>query len=214
MTLFQGLSDKFTAMSTREKWLITVGGWVAIFFIILTLLLEPSFKVKAPQGIEYDSLKQSVRTKGELIVATNKKLKSNPNEAVDKQLARLKKRSADLSEKLDLLVESLVTPSKMAELLEKVLTSSKGLTLESLNSLPAEPVILGHSSKKVGYYIHPVRMEITGKYFDIRNYLAELENMPTSYFWRSYHYQVEEYPTGRLVLIVYTLSSVQEFIGG
>jgi MSHA biogenesis protein MshJ len=59
-----------------------------------------------------------------------------------------------------------------------------------------------------------VKIEITGKYFDIKNYLVELEIMPTTYFWRSYQYEVEEYPTARLVLVVYTLGTGQEFIGG
>lgn len=214
MALLQDLSEKFTALSSREKWLITAGGWVAIFFIILTFFLEPSFKVKASQNSEYTSLTQSIKTTKDLIVTVNKQLRTDPNKEVDEELARLKKHSQQLSERLELLVESLVTPSQMAELLENVLVSSKGLKLESLNSLPAEPIIAGGSSQAVGYYIHPVKIEITGRYFDIKNYLIELESMPTTYFWRSYQYQVEDYPSARLVLIVYTLGTGQEFIGG
>ncbi|MDP2573001.1 type 4a pilus biogenesis protein PilO [Vibrio penaeicida] len=214
MALLQDLSEKFSALSSREKWLITAGGWVAIFFIILTFFLEPSFKVKASQNSEYSSLTQSIKTTKDLIATVNKQLGTDPNKEVDEELARLKKHSQQLSERLDLLVESLVTPSQMAELLENVLVSSKGLKLESLNSLPAEPIIAGGSSQAVGYYIHPVKIEITGRYFDIKNYLIELESMPTTYFWRSYQYQVEDYPSARLVLIVYTLGTGQEFIGG
>jgi MSHA biogenesis protein MshJ len=59
-----------------------------------------------------------------------------------------------------------------------------------------------------------VRIELTGKYFDILEYLQLLESMPMQYFWRSYQYTVEEYPEARLVMEVYTLSSRQEFIGG
>lgn len=214
MALLQDLSEKFSALSSREKWLITAGGWVAIFFIILTFFLEPSFKVKASQNSEYSSLTQAIKTTQDLIATVNKQLRTDPNKEVDEELARLKKHSQQLSKRLELLVESLVTPSQMAELLENVLVSSKGLKLESLNSLPAEPIIAGGSSQAVGYYIHPVKIEITGRYFDIKNYLIELESMPTTYFWRSYQYQVEDYPSARLVLIVYTLGTGQEFIGG
>ena len=53
MALLLDLSEKFIALSSREKWLITAGGWVAIFFIILTFFLEPLFQVKASQNSEY-----------------------------------------------------------------------------------------------------------------------------------------------------------------
>ncbi|MBD1558979.1 type 4a pilus biogenesis protein PilO [Vibrio sp. S9_S30] len=214
MALLQSLSEKFSALSSREKWLITVAGWVAIFFITLTVLLEPSFKVKASLSAEYTSLTQSINTTNATMAMVSKQLKSDPNKDIDEKLARLKMRSQQLSEQLGLVVESLVTPSQMAELLENVLISSKGLKLESLSSLPAESIIANGKSQTVGYYIHPVKIEITGSYFDIKNYLIELESMPTTYFWRSYQYQVEDYPSARLVLIVYTLGTGQEFIGG
>ncbi|CCN37931.1 putative MSHA biogenesis protein MshJ [Vibrio nigripulchritudo SO65] len=214
MALLQDMSEKFSALSGREKWLITAGGWVAIFFIILTAFLEPAFKTQASQTSQYQSLNQGISNTSNQIAKVSGQLKSDPNREVDAKLQQLQRRSDELSSQLDAVVESLVTPSQMAELLERVLLSSKGLKLENLQSMPAEPIMAGSDSQAVGYYIHPVKIEITGKYFDIKNYLVELESMPTTYFWRSYQYEVEEYPTARLVLVVYTLGTGQEFIGG
>jgi MSHA biogenesis protein MshJ len=53
MALLQDMSEKFSALSAREKWLITAGGWIAIFFIILTVFLEPAFKTQASQTSQY-----------------------------------------------------------------------------------------------------------------------------------------------------------------
>jgi MSHA biogenesis protein MshJ len=62
--------------------------------------------------------------------------------------------------------------------------------------------------------VHPVRLELTGNYFAIRDYLLALESLPVKYYWRSFKYQVETYPQARLILQVYTLGSREEFIGG
>jgi MSHA biogenesis protein MshJ len=101
----------------------------------------------------------------------------------------------------------------MAELLEMVLDSSVKLRLVSLQSLPAESILSGDGSE-AGYYIHPVRLELTGEYFDIKSYLSTLESMQVKYFWRSFEYEVEAYPKAKLILVVYTLGTRQEFIGG
>lgn len=103
----------------------------------------------------------------------------------------------------------------MARLLEGVLAGTKGLKLVSLESMAAEPIAGGADNQtQTGYYLHPVKIELTGSYFSILSYLNTLESLPVKYYWRSFNYTVEEYPTARLILEVYTLGTRQEFIGG
>lgn len=42
----------------------------------------------------------------------------------------------------------------------------------------------------------------------------QLEHMPVKYYWRSFKYQVVEYPQAQLEFVVYTLGAKEEFIGG
>mgnify|MGYP006232369151 FL=1 len=103
----------------------------------------------------------------------------------------------------------------MSQLLESVLNAGSGLKLESLESLKPEPISNNkETSEYSGYFLHPVRMELTGSYFSISAYLQALESLPVSYYWRTFKYSVEEYPNARLVFEVYTLGTRQEFIGG
>lgn len=123
--------------------------------------------------------------------------------------------SQEISELLAAKMTSMVAPSEMPNLLESVLKQGQQLKLVSLESLPAEPIVRATESRSESeYYIHPVRMELTGSYFAIRDYLQALEALPVKYYWRHFHYRVESYPQARVILEVYTLGSREEFIGG
>jgi MSHA biogenesis protein MshJ len=55
-------------------------------------------------------------------------------------------------------------------------------------------------------YRHGVQIAVRGNYLDIVNYMGALEAMPTQLFWSRAQLEVEEYPTSRLTLTLYTLS--------
>jgi MSHA biogenesis protein MshJ len=148
---------------------------------------------------------------GELLQLTAK-LRQDPNKEIDIEYKRLLKDSQKLSQQLSGVVDQLVTPSQMSLLLESVLQQSQKLNLVSLSSMGAERLNSGQGDSS--YYVHPVRIELTGGYFDVLTYLEALETLPVKYYWRKFHYQVEAYPQARLIMEVYTLGARKEFIGG
>lgn len=205
-------SEQFSDLSLREKWLIAGGGWIAILLLCLTFLLDPATeeRTRAERALDREEqLIASTQTDIQLLV---EKLKQDPDAEIDAKLKQLVLENQDLSEELSEVVNSLITPSQMATLLEQVLSNSGRLRLVSLQSLPAESIT--KVSDETGYFLHPVRITVTGRYFDVRDYLSSLEQMPVKYYWRSFDYKVEKYPTAELVLEVYTLGTRQEFISG
>lgn len=213
MSVWNNWSGKFAALSAREKWLISLGGAVGLFFIVLTLFIDPLVNLNSIKQKQLESeMQQNTRLLSE-ISELESKVDGDPDSEIDKELEALYVESQELSMTLSEFVGGLITPSEMAELLETVLDNSTNLRLESLQSLPAEPITSSIADGE-SYYIHPIKLELTGKYFDIKAYLTKLEAMRIKYFWRSFEYEVTEYPQARLVLTVYTLGTKQEFIGG
>lgn len=208
------LSAKFAKLSEREKWLTTAAGWIAVLFLLYTFVVEPAQVDHNAKTVRLASLKGQIGQLQGDIEVIKYKLKQDPDKDVDKEYTVLLTESQDLSLRLSNVVDSLVTPSGMAELLEQVLEKTHQLKLVSLTSLPSEPITRDDSDEDIGYYIHPVKIELTGNYFDILEYLAELEQMKVKYYWRSFNYQVIEYPQAQLQLVVYTLGAKEEFIGG
>ena len=215
MKQWQALSDKFEQISRREKWLISLCGAVALLLGVSTLVVEPTYleKERLTQQINATQLNNQ-RLEADILLMTAK-LNKDPDQEINQKYKSLVSESQSLSLQLADIVENLISPSEMAKLLESVLAGSNKLRLVSLESKKAEPIVPNSDdSQDSGYYIHPVRLELVGSYFDIVNYLEALEALPVKYYWRNFHYQVETYPNARLVLEVYTLGSREEFIGG
>ncbi|HHF0551996.1 TPA: type II secretion system protein GspM [Vibrio antiquarius] len=209
------LEERFGEMSAREKVLIALCGLVVVIMLLFTLVLEPKLNEIISNERQLSNLKQANQKIEIDTLRIQAQLKKDPNAEIDRAISNLLTESQHLSMQLAEIIEHLITPSQMAELLENVLEQQSGIHLLSLQTLPSEPIAEDkEASQYSGYYVHPVRMELTGDYFSIANYLNKLESLPASYYWRSFSYKVEEYPKAKLVLEVYTLGSREEFIGG
>ncbi len=212
---WSSLEERFDEMSGREKVLIALCGLVTVVMLLFTLVLEPKLNEVTSNDKQLRNLKQTNQQTEIEILRIQAQLKKDPNAEIDQAISQLLMESQHLSMQLSVIIEHLITPSQMACLLESVLEQQSGIHLVSLQTLPAEPITEDkEASQYSGYYVHPVRMELTGDYFSIANYLTKLEGLPASYYWRSFSYNVEEYPKAKLVLEVYTLGSREEFIGG
>jgi MSHA biogenesis protein MshJ len=213
--LWLSLEERFGDMSVREKVLVALCGLVTVVMLLFTLVLEPTLNQISGNEKQLSSLKQNNQKTEMDTLRIQAQLKKDPNAEIDLEISNLLTESQRLSVQLSEIIEHLITPSQMAGLLEKVLEQQSGIHLVSLQTLPTEPITDDKElSQYSGYYVHPVRMELTGDYFSIANYLSKLENLPASYYWRSFSYKVDEYPQATLVLEVYTLGSREAFIGG
>lgn len=212
--IWQPLEKKFNSLNQREKLLLMICGLVVITLTMSAWVVEPL--IKSNQDLEHQVMLTSQnlqRLEADILVVTAK-LKKDPDENLNKEFKNLLTESQRLSEQLALMMEQFISPSEMAQLLEEVLTKTQGLRLVLLESLTPEPIMAADNQNQTGYFVHPVKIELTGSYFSILNYLNTLESMPVNYYWSSFHYTVDSYPNARVVLQVYTLGTRLEFIGG
>ena len=202
----------FSALSQREKILITLVGWVAVIFISFSLIIEPKFLEHQKAERDITRITHSITSLKQQIELAQLRLQKDPNTDINKQYQTLTLQSQDLAELLSNRVAALVSPAQMAQLLEVVLQKSSKLTLTSMSTLPSERLL--DENNKAGYYIHPIKLVLSGNYFDIETYLSNLEELPVKYYWRNFRYEVKEYPIAELTIEVYTLGSSKGFIGG
>ncbi|MCG7584300.1 MSHA biogenesis protein MshJ [Photobacterium sp. OFAV2-7] len=211
MNGWQKLSDRFELLTRREQWLILLSGWIALLFVGFVMFIEPQVKALASARQQVVSVANEITNNANQLILIERKLRSDPNQDVERKIDKLERENSTLDDQLQGRVASLVTPIQMSGLMEQVLQRSERLKLESLESLPSVQLISGEDE---GYYIHPVRLNLRGRYFDVVNYLAQLEALPVKYYWRSLNYQVDKYPWADIQLDVYTLGESKDFIGG
>lgn len=211
MNGWQKLSDRFDMLTRREQWLILISGWVALLFVGFVVFVEPQMNALTSVKRQLVSVVNEITSSTNQVTLIERKLKADPNQDLERKIERLEQQNSDLNEQLQGRVASLVTPIQMSGLMEQVLQRSERLKLVSLESQSPVQLING---KDEGYYIHPVRLTLRGRYFDVVSYLGQLEALPVKYYWRSLNYQVDKYPWADIQLDVYTLGESKDFIGG
>lgn len=225
---WQAYSDKFQQLTVREQYLLLLTGLVAIFFIISYVFIDD----KAAKIITFDkqsrSMKSANQTLGFSIDEYKRALKQNPDQDIVKQIAHLELKLAKIDEQLVGLTTDLISPSEMREALLKLLKLEPGVSLLSFELIGAKPLLDLSSNQQqltventaetsdmlgLNLYKHGIKITLSGKYFQLRNYLRQLEQLTWKFFWQDFQFEVKEYPDSEVEITIYSLGLNKEFIG-
>jgi MSHA biogenesis protein MshJ len=158
---------------------------------------------------------KSVREQLQLMVKENQPQGRHPDELA---IAELERRIKETEKTLAARQRAFVAPEELPVLLRQMLGRSRQIKLESLRLLPSTPLPApGTSGSTPGrpegpqgsgeVFRHGVEVTLSGSYFDLVQYLTELESLPAPLLWGRVELQVEQYPEVRLTLVVRTLST-------
>lgn len=224
------LALRIDALSLRERAIIFAMAALILISLINAALLDPQFA-------KQKQLSQQVKQEQAQIAAIQAEIQQkvklrevDPDAANLVRLQMLKQQSAQMQTSLRDMQNALVSPDKMARLLEDIVKQNGQLRLMSLKTLPvtslseaipgpkaagekaAETTPAAVKDKKENktaadeVYRHGVEITVQGGYLDMMNYMAALEAMPWQLFWGSAKLNVDEYPKTTLTLTLFTLS--------
>lgn len=221
------LRDKIDALSVRERVMIFCAAAGSIAFITYSFLLTPLFAREKALQTQIVQQQNNIGGIDAEITATVLAYVRDPDEASRARLAAIRNETLALTQNLRAMQSGLVAPEQVVPLLESMLRSHGRLRLVALDTLPvsavsdpvdepgaaeaAAPVPAAgkpaEAAKPVAsLYRHGVRLTVRGNYLDMVSYLGALEAMPARFIWGKANLVVEEYPTSRLSVTVYTLS--------
>lgn len=221
---WQRLAARIDALSQRERLLVFAALLAALAFL-------GEFMVLGPLQRRQDALRsQMVQQRSDLdgingqIVQKLQAAEADPDAPVRMRLAAVRGETERLSSELRAMQRGLVPPERIAPLLESILRANGRLKLVSLRTLPVDAVSSLDAGADKGaaasaaaaavpavrgpelLFRHGVELTARGSYLDMVDYMAALEALPTQLFWGRAQLDVEEYPTVRLTLTLYTLS--------
>lgn len=221
---WQKLSGRFAAFSQRERLMIGAAALVGVFFLPLTVWVDPPGKRAAV--LREQLAKQEVElTTLQAQIADLKTRLVDPDAANRKTLAELQAELATVDGEIGSLDEKLVPPQKMGKVLQMVLSHHRGLSLVSLRSLAPEPLLAMPEEKKgtepksavparldENLWRHGLEIRVAGSYPDLLAYVAELERAPQRLLWGGMTLKVTAWPRNELTLTVYTLSRERDWL--
>ena len=225
---WQDTSDKFLQITSREQGLVLLTGLVAIFFIISYFFIDD----KSAKIISFDKQNRTMTSGNKTLNFSIKEyqaaLKQDPDSDTVKQVAQLEAKLAKIDSQLVHLTTELISPSEMRKALVKLLNLEPGVSLLSFELIGAKPLLdlsvqgkdetndrPSPNAEQLGLnlYKHGIKIKLSGQYFQLRNYLQQLEKLSWKFFWQGFEFEVKEYPRSEVDITIYSLGLNKEFIG-
>jgi MSHA biogenesis protein MshJ len=199
---WQRIAARIDEMTLRQRAMLFATASMVVVVFAHVGLIEPLLlrqKTLIDRSTRDQSQLAAVRAQIEGLLKEEQGDTKDPQQLAVRELeARL----ADLEKSVAARKGAFVAPHRLPELLKNLLGPGRPLKLESLRTVPAVQVQGGAE-----LYRHGLELTLRGSYFELMQYLNDLEKMPARLLWGGVDLQVEQYPEVRLMLQVHTLST-------
>lgn len=220
------LEARVDAMSLRERLMAFAIAALVLVTIINTLILDPLLAEQKKASQKMRQEQQQIAAMQAEIQARVKTHGADPDSANRERLRRLNQQITDARGELLGLHKSMVSPDKMAAVLDDLLRSNGRLRLVAMKTLPVATLnestdfadgertkaTVAQGRKELsggvadGVFRHGVEIVVQGNYGDLLAYLAQIEGLPWQLFWESAKLNADTYPKSTLRLTLFTLS--------
>lgn len=216
--------QKFDALSMRERLMVAVAAVAVTFLLVDSLLLSTWSRQNA--GLKASLAEQRAES-GRVAVQIKEvqaRASSHPDAQARARIREIEQKIAAIDASLQSASKQLVPPERMATLLEDLLKRNRRLQLVRMATLPAE-ALLGRDQAAAAQggaeqaaveaagqggsrdiFKHGVELTLRGSYFDMLDYLAQIESLPWQMYWGRLKLDAREYNRPVLTLTLYTLS--------
>jgi MSHA biogenesis protein MshJ len=235
-------SEKFLKLTAREQYLILLTGLVAVIFIIFYLFIDSKMANNIKASKKITQLSSSNQTLKISVLELQAALNNDPNENIRKEISQYEAKLAKTDQQLLTLTSDLMSPIQMRYALLDLLKFEKGVSLLSFELLGVQPLLSKNTPKSdsdaidglapnsaakvddnqvqfdeknagLNLYRHGIKIKLSGRYFELRDYLTQLENLQWKFFWKDFNFKLTEYPNSELEIEMYSLGTKKEFVG-
>ena len=216
--------EKYLALKIKEQSLVLLAGIIIFSMVIFTYAIEENLALTTMKNKQRIQLTSENSATGKKIIKLDNTLVKDPNIAVNKKINQFQDQLLKVDGRLLKLTSDLIDPIEMRQALLELLKLEKGVEILSFKAMPVQPLWLNNADEEnktaysdgtnvVGLYRHGIQLVLQGQYFQLRDYLLQLEDLSWTFFWQKFYYTAESYPLNILEIEIYSLSTSSDFIG-
>lgn len=207
------IAERINGLSLRERALLMLAAFAVIF-------LAWDFSTMQALGQRQEETRSELENVRQRVQDLTQSLRQLAGERGRDPNRRLAAEREALEEEIDALETSLAerhggiaTPRESVSVLAGLLARRAGVDIVTLENLP--PGRLESASRKPvpGLFVHRVRLVIESDFDGIRNYLDRTAELPRGVFWESLRLTVEQWPTNRVELMLYSITLDDRWLG-
>ncbi|KKO48126.1 hypothetical protein VT06_13550 [Arsukibacterium sp. MJ3] len=214
MANWQQLNQRYQTLQIREKRLVFFGLLLLLFWLLLMYMLEPAWQQQQQLiGERQKFLLQQQQVQQQLQLL-QQQLAIDIEQPLRDEIASFTQQQTELSVQRQSQSSLFIGADQMLALLREILAKSQQLSLKSLATSAAVPVVLaGQLAEEAPLlYQHKTTLVVSGAYNDVQQLLKELERLPWLVQWQQLDYQVTEYPLANISIEFITVSENENFI--
>jgi MSHA biogenesis protein MshJ len=213
---WERIAEKIDALSLRERGLVFFSLALVVLGLLYSTLIRPVVEQQRVISRSISQQESQIRVSNQQLGVLITSRREDPDAANRRRLEDLKRRIAETQQGLAQRQSTLIAADRMAGLLEELVARNGNLDLVGLKSLPPTRVGGEGAGAKQGgpatprreeaIFRHGVEVTVQGGYFDLLEYVRQLERLPTQLLWGKVDLSVGDYPKVTMKLTLYTLS--------
>jgi len=217
MEKWQAWSEKFLALSQREKIIIAAAALFLSGYMIYFLLIEPLSLEQQRREAHLKQISQELVDSRVQIDDIKVALRQDPNKQTKQEINALREELARLNRRLDKVMTDYVAPDKMARELTRLLTASNqvrvvGLSIETPQKIEIEMDADATNDTALSYYRHEFILQVQGDYFSLMAFVKSVLGENRQFRVNELAYVVNTHPTATLTLSLLTVSDSKNVI--
>jgi MSHA biogenesis protein MshJ len=214
---WERIAEKIDALSLRERGLVFFSLALVVLGLLYSVLVRPVMEQQRIISRSISQQESQIRVANQQLGTIITLRRENPDAANRRRLEELNKRIAETRQGMVQRQSSLIAADRMSGLLEDLVARNRNLELVDLKNLaptrvgapaagakPSEPAAGSPGERTI--FRQGVEVTLRGGYFDLLEYVRQLEGLPTRLLWGRVDLSVGEYPKVTMKLTLYTLS--------
>lgn len=225
MSYFSTLSQKWVVLSKRDRMMLFGVGLFAIAGLVDTYLTNPVRVEANTSREELQRVQQETANKKQELATLQSGAQQQVN-PVRQQMEALQQEIDIQKTMISEVSGMMVSPAESVEILKKLLLKHKDVQVVAFETLAPESFLQKHITGVAekqdiavqtpanfdGVYQHSIRLQLSGSYPALLQYVADLKKLGNQIAWESAELKAK-YPVSELTLVLYTLSSDRVWMG-
>ena len=194
-------------MSVRERRMLCITSAVVCIGMIAALVWRPLFVTWSADKAKNEQVNLAIASLQDNIEQLKADFSVDVNAPYEAQIIGLKGTVKIQHDKIHTITSALINPKDMGAVFGGLLKETN-LALEEVSNLDAQPISIPDQQSQTNLlFKHSLSLNMLGQYMSALKYLQELEQQSWKLYWDELTFTTGNYPNGKLMIKVHTLST-------
>ncbi|WP_376695295.1 hypothetical protein [Wenzhouxiangella sp. EGI_FJ10305] len=207
------IAERVNALSLRERALLLLAACAVIFLIWDFSTMQPLGQRQEAVRTELQNVRERVSDLTRNLQQLAAERSHDPNRQLITERDALQSEIDELETRLAERHGGIASPEESVSVLAGLLARRAGVDIVELENIPPGRLESASGNPVPGLFVHRVRVVIESDFDGIRNYLDQTSGLPRGVFWESLELTVDQWPTNRIELILYSVTLDDRWLG-